>query len=219
MTTIYLIRHSVRFKTKDIESYNTPYDKNIRDDKIILDVEGEERARTLSLEDEFKHIDKIYASDMVRSQATAKYFCSKFNLGLNIDSRLNERKSGIPNDKEFPDWFQRQYYYEDFGTVGGETQVDVRKRVLECLDEILEDNKDKTVAVFTHGYAITFSILKWCKLISVGTDKRLTIEYKDKVLMDKIINAPEVFKLSFDDKELTNIELIEFDDLPLNNGI
>ena len=53
---------------------------------------------------------------MVRSQATAKYFCSKFNLGLNIDSRLNERKSGIPNDKEFPDWFQRQYYYEDFGT-------------------------------------------------------------------------------------------------------
>lgn len=81
MTTIYLIRHSVRFKTKDIESYNTPYDKYVRDDKIILDVEGEERARTLSLEDEFKHVDKIYASDMVRSQATAKYFCSKFNLG------------------------------------------------------------------------------------------------------------------------------------------
>ena len=219
MTTIYFIRHSVRFKTKDIESYNSPYDKFIRDDKIILDVEGEERARILSEEDEFKHIDKIYASDMVRSQATAKYFCNKFKLGLNIDSRLNERKSGIPNDKEFPDWFQRQYYDETFKTIGGESQVDVRNRVLECLDEILDSNKDKTIAIFSHGYAITFSILKWCKLISVGTDKRLTIEYEGKTLMDKIINAPEVFKLTFDDKELTNIELIEFNDLPLNNGI
>ena len=142
-----------------------------------------------------------------------------FALHLYVPSFVDRIRGGETNDKEFPDWFQRQYYYEDFGTVGGETQVDVRKRVLECLDEILEDNKDKTVAVFTHGYAITFSILKWCKLISVGTDKRLTIEYKDKVLMDKIINAPEVFKLSFNDKELTNIELIEFDDLPLNNGI
>lgn len=219
MTTIYFIRHSVRFKTKDIESYNTPYDKFIKDDKIILDVEGENRAKILSEEEEFKHIDKIYASDMVRSQSTAKYFCDKFNLGLNIDYRLNERKSGIPNDEEYPDWFQRQYYDESFKTVGGESQAEVRKRVLECLNDILDSNKDKIVAIFSHGYAITFSILKWCKLISVGEDKKLTIKYNDKILMDKIINAPEVFKMTFDNKELINIELIEFDDLPFNNGI
>ena len=219
MTTVYFIRHSVRFKNSNILSYNTPYENYMKDEKIILDVEGENRARILSEEDEFKHIDKIYASDMVRSQATAKYFCNKFNLGLNIDCRLNERRCGIPNDKEFPDWFQRQYLDENFKTVGGESQVDVRNRVLEFFDEMLEENKDKTIAVFAHGYAITFSILKWCKLIGIDENKVLTIEYNGKPLINKRLNAPEVFKMTFDNKELTNIELLEFDDLPFTIGL
>lgn len=219
MTTIYLIRHSVRYKTKDIETYNTLGDKHNKDEKIILSVEGEERARLLSQKPEFDKVDVIYASDMVRTQATAKYLCERLNLPMHIDYRLNERKSGIRNDNEYPDWFCRQYLDENFKTVNGESQLDVRKRVLEVLNEILAKHKDKTVAIFTHGYAITFTLLAWCKLEKVNSDRTLTLKHKDKIIMDKIINAPEVFKLEFSNDKLVDIKLIEYPDLPFNLGI
>ena len=47
-TTVYLIRHSIRFNEKDIEKYNTSQNKLLRNEKIILSVEGEKRAEILS---------------------------------------------------------------------------------------------------------------------------------------------------------------------------
>ena len=35
-TTVYLIRHSIRFNEKDIEQYNTTQNKLLRNEKIIL---------------------------------------------------------------------------------------------------------------------------------------------------------------------------------------
>lgn len=43
ITTIYLIRHSVRFSSKLIDSYNTNQDKLIKNEKIILSVCGEKK--------------------------------------------------------------------------------------------------------------------------------------------------------------------------------
>ena len=65
---------------------------------------------------------------------------------------------------------------------------------------------------------ITFYLLKYCKLLEIH-DKKLKYEYNGQILFDKTMNAPEVFKLTFDNKELKNIELIEFDDIPFNHGI
>lgn len=213
MTTIYLIRHSVRFKRDDIESYLTDQSNLIKNEKIILSVDGEKRAEILGREEELNNIDVVYASNLVRTLATAKYLCYNQNLKVNIDDRFDERRAGIPNDKEVPDWFTRQYFDENYKTVGGESQVDVRERVYDGLLEILKKHKDKRVAIFTHGYAITFLLLKWCKLINIDRNHKFTISYNDKIIYDKKINAPEVFKLTFDDLELKNIELIEFEDL------
>ena len=81
-------------------------------------------------------------------------------------------------------------------------------------------NKNKRIAIFTHGYAITFFLLKWCKLIDVTDEQVLTIEFNNRILFSKRLNAPEVFKLTLnDDLELTNIELIEFEDLPYMQGV
>lgn len=213
MTTIYLIRHSVRFKRDDIESYLTDQSNLIKNEKIILSVDGEKRAEILGREEELNNIDVVYASNLVRTLATAKYLCYNQNLKVNIDDRFDERRAGIPNDKEVPDWFTRQYFDENYKTVGGESQVDVRERVYDGLLDILKKHKDKRVAIFTHGYAITFLLLKWCKLINIDEKHKFTISYNDKIIYDKRINAPEVFKLTFDDLELKNIELIEFEDL------
>ena len=44
MTTLYLIRHSVRMKRNDIETYKTIQPRIIKEEKIILSSEGEKRA-------------------------------------------------------------------------------------------------------------------------------------------------------------------------------
>ena len=218
MTTLYLIRHSVRMKQNKIEKYNTTQDKLILNEKIILSSDGEKRAKLLSEKEELQNIDVVYASNCVRTLQTAKYIIEKQNLSVTIDDRLDERRVGIPNDDIYPDWFERQYKDENFKTVGGESQKEVRNRMDEVITEILKQHKDKRIAIFSHGYAITFYLLKYCKLTNL-TDEKFTFEFNNKIIFDKKINAPEVFKLTFANEELMSIESIEFEDIPYNNGV
>ena len=218
MTTIYLIRHSVRMKRDDIETYNTTQPRIIKEEKIILSSVGEKRAQILSQEKELQNIDALYTSNCVRTLQTAKYMMESQNLKAHIDERLDERRVGIINDKEVPNWFVRQYRDFDYKTVGGESLREVRTRFEQVINEIIEKHKNKRIAVFTHGYAITSYILKYCKLLYVS-EERLEIEYKGKTLYNRRLNAPEVFKLTIENNEVKNIELIEFDDLPYNHGV
>lgn len=217
MTTIYLIRHSVRLSLDSIE-YHTNQEKTILNEKIILSSLGEDRAKLLSEKEELQNIDVVYTSNCVRTLATAKYLMEKQNLKAIIDDRLDERKVGISNVDKYPDWFSRQYFDESFKTEGGESQKEVRDRVNEVINEILVKHKNKRIAVFSHGYAITFYLLKYCKLVSI-IDNKLKYEFNNKIVFNKRINAPEVFKLTFNDNKLLNIELIEFIDIPYNHGV
>ena len=90
-------------------------------EKIILSVSGEKRADILSKQEELQNIDKVYASNCVRTLSTAKYLLARQNLKVN--------------------------------------------------DEILSNDRGKKVAVFTHGYAITFLLLNWCKLEEIRESK------------------------------------------------
>ena len=200
-TTLYLIRHSIKYDIKDIvENYNTSDSEQIKNEKLILSIEGERRAEILSNEKELQNIDIVYASVLVRTLETAKY--------------LLEKRRGRPNDDIYPDWFTKQFLDENFKTVGGESQKDVRKRMDEVISEIIKNNKGKRIAIFSHGYAIIYYLLKYCKLISVNADRNITFSFNDKVVFDKKISAPEVFKLVFDSNDkVISIENLEFDDL------
>ena len=222
MTTVYLIRHSVRMKTSSIETYKTNQEDIIKREKIILSVEGERRAEILSNEKELQDIDVIYTSNCVRTLQTAKYMMESQNLKANIDSRFDERRVGKINNLKLKDWFSKQYFDQDYKTVGGESQREVRKRFEEAFDEVIKKHNGKRIAIFSHEYAITFFLLKYCKLLDVDVcadSCKLRYEYKDKILFDKPISAPEVFKLTFENEDLINIELIEFNDLPYNHGV
>lgn len=222
MTTVYLIRHSVRFNSDNIESYNTQQNKLLLNEKIVLSVEGEKRAEILSNEEELQNIDLVYASNCVRTLQTAKYLLEKQNLKVHIDDRFDERRVGKANDKVVKDWFLRQYIDENYKTEGGESQIDVRNRVTQALYEILNnsENKGKRIAIFSHGYAITFFLMTWCTVEYDDENDILKFKYKDRYILDQKINAPEVFKLTFDENnELSNIENIVFEDLPFKDGL
>ena len=219
MTTVYFIRHSVRMRKSEIETYNTTQPKLIKEEKIILSIAGEERAKLLCSKEELQNIDVVYASNCVRTLQTAKYMLESQNLKVNIDERLDERRVGKPNEDIYPDWYQRQYFDSNFKTEGGESQEDVRNRVEECFNEIIEKHKGKRIAIFSHGYAISFFLLKYCKLIDVD-DTKLTYEFNGKIVLDKKLNAPDLFKLVLDDdNNVISIENIVYEDIPFDLGI
>lgn len=219
-TTVYLIRHSVRFNNKNIASYNTSQNKTIISEKIVLSAEGEKRAEILSNEDELQNLDVVYASNCVRTLQTAKYIIEKQNLKVNIDERFDERRTGKPNDDIVKDWWTRQYIDENYKTEGGESQKEVRERFTEAFNEVINANKGKRIAIFSHGYAITFFLMTWCKFESSGERDYIKFIYNDNIIIDKKINAPEVFKLEFDENNnLLSIQNVNFNDIPYKNGL
>ena len=219
-TTVYLIRHSVRFNSKNILQYNTTQNKTIKNEKIILSTDGEKRAEILSEEEELQNLDIVFTSNCVRTLQTAKYILEKQNLKVNIDERLDERRSGKPNDDIVKDWWLRQYIDENYKTEGGESQIEVRQRFTEVFNEILNANKGKRIAIFSNGYAITFFLMTWCKFEYNGEKDYFKLLFKNNIIFNKKINAPEVFKLEFDENNIiTDIQNIEFSNLPYKDGL
>ena len=219
-TTIYLIRHSVRLKSALIEKNNSTQSGTIKSEKSILSIEGEKRAEILSNEKELQNIDVVYVSNCVRTLQTAKYLMDKQKLKAIVDERLDERRTGKSTIQMPPkEWIYNQYFNENFKTEGGESQNDVRKWFSEAFEEILKNNKGKRIAIFSHGYAITFFLMKWCKLLSIDENYVKKLEFKNEIIFNSKMNAPEVFKLELDENdEPISIQNIVFDDLPFVEG-
>ena len=219
-TTVYLIRHSVRFNSNKILQYNTNQNNTLKNEKIILSIEGEKRAEILSNEKELQNIDIVYTSNCVRTLQTAKYLLKKQNLRVNIDERFDERRVGKPNDDIVKDWWLKQYIDENYKTEGGESQKEVRSRFTDAFNDVLKANKGKRIAIFSHGYAITFYLMTWCKFKYNGIKDNLQFYYRNKKIFDKKLNAPEVFKLVFDENNrIKDIKNIEFKSLPYVDGL
>ena len=85
---------------------------------------------------------------------------------------------------------------------------------------MLEKNKGKRIAIFSHGYAISFFLLKWCELLEVDETRKRKMSFNNKIVLDKRLNAPEVFKLEINEEnEVIDIQNIEFDDLQNKDDI
>lgn len=213
-TVVYLIRHSVRMKGEMIDTYNTSQSDLLKNEKIILSVSGEKRAEILSREEELQNIDVLYTSNCVRTLQTAKYMMYSQNLKANIDSRFDERRVGTDFSLNVSDWVVLQYTDSNFRPLGGESQEEVRNRMYEALEEVVSANRGKRIAIFSHGLAITFLLLKWCHLDNIFLDRKLVFSFKGKEVFNNRINSPDVFKLVFDEENnVLSIENIGFSDL------
>ena len=89
-TIIYLIRHSEQLRLSG--NYESSESEQLKNEKIILSIDGEKKAEVLSERQELKNIDVIYSSNYTRAIATAKYIADKNNIEINVDERLGERK-------------------------------------------------------------------------------------------------------------------------------
>ena len=206
MTTIYLMRHSEGFRPLE-GIYNTKDSVQLINEKSPLSVYGEELAKEFASKKEFNNIDVVWSSNYVRAISTAKYFAVNNNIKVNIDDRLCERIQGIYSWNELPNDFEEKQLIDDTYKIGfGENQIEVRKRMEEVFNEILNNNYNKRIIIVSHATALSFLLKKWCIV-----EYQKPYKFNNKIFFDGKWNYLETFKLIFDDNNkllsITNIKL------------
>lgn len=133
---------------------------------IPLGENGWKQAECLG--ERFKEIslDAVYSSPLKRAYQTAEGVCRHLTLrpipcdGLReIDGGLLEGRTNEENIRDYPqvmDMFRNDPAH--FCPPEGESAAQVHERVMKALDHIIAENRGKTVAVVSHGYALLCSV-------------------------------------------------------------
>ncbi len=199
ITTIYLIRHSIPIKKKLMfQRFLSELKLN---KKIGLSEKGKEQAKFKLFNPEYKNVDYIYSSEYLRAYETAKELSSIISKNIIIDSRFNERLHG--NGLIESNYEEKQFYDEKFKLKNGESQIEVRERMLNGINDILNKNMGKNIVIFTHSTAITFLLKKWCDI-----DYLSSYKYNNKEFFNGKIDYVQSFKLVFENNDLKDISFI-----------
>lgn len=199
---IYLIRHSGPFvKINDYE--NLPFEEQSKN--MILSVEAEKKAEIVSKIPELKNLDAIYCSNSSRAIETAKYIAYENSLNLNVENDLNERKFGIMYINEIPDgYIKRQFEDENYKIKNGESLVEVKERIKNFIDDILENNINR-VGIVLHGIGLMAYIQNFADVVFKNDAFKIT--FNNNIVFNNIMKTPEIFKLEFDkNKDVVSIE-------------
>ena len=206
MTTIYLMRHSRG--NMDRNYSNSCESFQIENEKYILSVEGESRAKKYSKLPELKDIDMVVSSNYVRAMSTAKYIANNNHIPLYIDDAFNERRFGVDDIRKIPqDFFKKQMEDKDYKLGDGESREEVKNRMIKGLIKVMKKNKNKKCVIVAHASSISFLLTKWCN-VTMKNGKYL-IKFQNKEILNGF-DAPELLKLEFDDKnKLMDIKCIK----------
>lgn len=180
-------------------------------EKSILSVDGEEKARNLSQCVEFKNIDAVYSSNYVRCLSTAKYIAEENDKVINIDERLGERVIGDIEGIDWYDFHQMQMKDFDYKRDGGESLNDTKKRMIEAIKNILMFETDNKVAVVTHSTAMTCLLSAWCE-VGRNYHNEVILSYNDNTIVDGEWTAPMVYRVEFDGMSVINVELLNIEE-------
>ena len=169
-------------------------------------------ANKLANMEEMSNIDVVFASNYVRSIGTAKYIAYRNKIDVNIDKNFGERIYGINSVDEIMDDFNvKQWNDIDYKLPNGESRRDVTNRMYNALIRVINDYRNKRIAIVSHGTAISFLLDRWCDVfVNYNNDNKMNtkIVFKNKIIFDNNISAPCVFKIVFDDNNIISIENI-----------
>src|SRR5574344_1589173 len=141
---VYLIRHSEKI-SNPIYLKNTD-DMQLLNEKRGLSIEGEKRAKALSLKEYLSNVDFLVSSNYTRSIATAKYIAEENNIPINIIEDFGERKVGINSLSELlKDYEYHQLEDENYKIKNGESKKEVKERMVNSLKYVLDNNKGKKI--------------------------------------------------------------------------
>ncbi len=201
MTTIYLINNNYTMNNLNFPSHESLDSKR---EKRILSIEGEKESAKLKNIPYLEHVQAIYTSNYVMSIGTAKYLAKDLELDINIDSDLGERVLGNLGDKKIRMVTEMQENDFNYKLNGGESLNEVKKRMLHFINKVIQKDKDKTIAVFTHNVAITSLLSNYCTK-GFNLDNRLILNYGEDAIIDGAWDGINIIELQFQDDELISI--------------
>jgi len=151
MTLLYLIRHA-RTAWNDTGRMQGWADQP-------LDDHGRTQAQALARRLAAERFDAIYSSPLLRARATAEALAAPHGLAVRYDDRLRERHIGEWTGLTFAEARRLSPAAGDdwrlAGAPGGETQAALAARVAAMLDQIIAAHPAVTVAVVSHGGALS----------------------------------------------------------------
>lgn len=174
----------------------TPEDK-----ERALSKEGEEQRKDVFKILKDKHIDKIYSSPFKRAIDTIKPYADYKGMEINIVDDLRERKVSDVFIDDFETFSTNQWNDFDYKIEKGESLREVQQRGLRAIEEILKENRGKTLVVGTHG---TF----------LGV---LLNHYENKCDFNfwKKLKMPAIITITYND----NFEVTEIVEIEMNGNI
>lgn len=203
-TEIILVRHAEPSKMK-LKFVNNDLQKN--NELIPLSVSGEKMAEELSLQKIFNNVSVVISSNYTRAIDTAKYIAEKNNCNFIIDNNLGERKMGT--ESKTNDFWITQLFDPNAKTTDGESQNDVRERMLLVLEKALKEYQGKRIVLVSHATAITFLLMNWCILEDAELkNKRRKLIFDNKEVINDSFGTPEVFRLLFEEDKVVLIERV-----------
>lgn len=203
-TEIILVRHAEPLKMK-MKFINSDLQKN--NELIPLSGRGEKAAEELSQKKFFNDVSVVISSNYIRAIDTAKYIAEKNNCDFIVDNNLGERKMGT--EIKTNDFWITQLFNSDAKTADGESQNEVRKRMLIVLEKVLKEYRGKRIVLVSHATAITFLLMNWCKLEDAELkSKRRKLSFDNKEVINDSFGTPEVFRLIFEDDKVVLIERV-----------
>lgn len=209
-TTIYLIRHSEKLKIQSQTDLERPKNELLWNQKIILSVNGEEKAKKLSKHPALQNLDALYSSNYVRAIATAKYIAAENNLNIIVKENLGERIIGNLTElekrkHEYKDVYSNEQLLDiDLKMPGGESRRDVIARANKIIDEIANENEGKTVAVVAHACFFKHYFSSFCQM-----DNNFVFKFNNNIIPAADIIMPCIIKLEIEDGEKVSLELLK----------
>ena len=207
-TVLYLIRHSESCNKTILNNIQNNDSFQENNEKSILSVVGEEKAKRLSELEELKNIDAVYSSNYSRSLATAKYIAEANDKVINVDERLGERIIGDIEGIDWYDYHQAQMKDFDYKRDNGESLNETKKRMVDAIKNILMFETDNRVAVVSHSTSLTCLLSAWCD-VGRNYHNEVILSFNDDTIVDGQWTAPMVYKVEFDGMNVLSIELLD----------
>jgi len=146
-----LLRHG---ETKyQAEKLDILYPKDENSD-ISITENGKKKIKIVAKELKNKGIDLIYSSDYFRARQTSKTIAEELGLDIKFDTRLIDTNFGVFHGKkgeEYRNFFsdKKERFFKK--PAQGENWNDVRKRLVDFIEEIDKKCKNKTILIVSHA--------------------------------------------------------------------
>ena len=142
--------------------------------------------------------DVIYASPLQRTRHTAQAIADPHGLELQLDPRLMEFHLGDWEGIKFAELRDKMNLIRDplFEAPGGESQLLVKNRMVEAVEEIYHNNQGKNIVLVSHGVAMAVAFAHY-----LHGDTTRWVEYTthNTAISELCLSSSEL--LSFNDTE------------------